>query len=696
MVTLADSFRVGAFTIYRNVRYAQSERAYDEIFFAVPDAPRIARDASGAPAVDFIWYRDPIGEPGGPRSGGLLTVTVDLAPSRDERAELLLGIEAAISPETHAAIEIRSMPFVEGNVELSVAGETDGGELVTRVAGDGPARLSGAQRATFAVELSADGAALLWQAIERGIDLVHARYDLVFEHRLDDIELRVWCDARTSHKTLSARHAAGAIDPRKVRELLTTERLAGVELTSPRPLDPAHRAELERVGQTVLDAALASALFTSEGQLRPYDSVLETTLNHTFTQSYPVRQHAVLETVLSLGPRDRLGDRVRRLDLDGGFFRVLEVKIYCTVDFEADPIDKIRLRIVYDEIGPSGPVTRTGEFVFQGTGEVHTFRTELAAPDKRSYRYDVEVFYRQPVQPARFSYGPVEGDAIVLDLDGLGVLDVALNLRDVSFDIVDKAVVELEHPADALSHRIILDGEHLSERWRAIIASGRRDWRYRVSWLTTDNRRLEMPWESSTARAIALDAPATLVQKARVTLVAAGDFSGVAQIIADLRLTSGGDPAEGQLTFTQPGETRVWEPHVLDRAAFRYQIQRTLVLADGVRRTLPWSDEDRPVLIVRNELQFNVQIVARLLDLGSAWQLATVALEYVDEPENIHERQTFLLRNRSDEPHWAFRIGAPERRRYRFQLTLIAQGSRVVVPWREAEEEILVLEPVAP
>src|SRR5262249_59018549 len=101
------------------------------------------------------------------------------------------------------------MPFVSGTVALAFAGDTGASTLVNQVGGNGPARLMGNEQAAFAIDLTADGAALLASAIDRQLAVLHVRYDLVFEYHLDGVRLRVWCDARRAQAPAPAQAPAG-------------------------------------------------------------------------------------------------------------------------------------------------------------------------------------------------------------------------------------------------------------------------------------------------------------------------------------------------------------------------------------------------------------------------------------------------------------------------------------------------------
>src|SRR5262249_39020571 len=126
-----------------------------------------------------------------------------------------------------------------------------------------------------------------------------------------------------------------------------------------------------------------------------FNPASEASLNHTFTESFPFVQHAVSDTLLSIGPRATLGDRVRIVELDDGFFHVLEVKVYCAIAFAGSPVTAVIVRLTYDATGSSGRVAFSNELIFQdGSPTVQTFRTVTASAEARSYHWSSEVRYR--------------------------------------------------------------------------------------------------------------------------------------------------------------------------------------------------------------------------------------------------------------------------------------------------------------
>jgi hypothetical protein len=708
MLTLSQSRRFGSFTVFRDVTYQTGKPVYGPVFYVLPDAPRIAQDTDGNPAFDFLWFRGAAGE-SSVKAGGIVTLTVDFSLTQEEQETLPAELAAAYGLGAVARVELRSMPFKSGMVKLTYAAESGGGEFSHTIAGSGPARLAGSQRATFVADLNADGAALLWDALEKQIDLFRVQFDFAFDHRMADTRMRIWCDAKKSHEVLGTRIGLGVVDPAKLRQTLTEQRLAGIQIDSEQPLTAEHQEALEKAGHELLDSALASTFFQPQGTdkdlsksqpLRPFTVSMEAALNMTFSESFPLEHNAVVESVLRLGrTRQEMGDRIRRLELDGGFFRILEVPIHCTVDFGRDLISMVKVTVEYNGTSSTGTIHRKGEFVFQEGVNLQTFRTDLASPDQTQYVYSVDVHYRGHPTPLHLASPPTNAGAIVLDLDGLGILSVKAELRDVPLNLVKAAVVDFEYAPQSLSHRMILDGERLADEWQAVTQAPIGPYRYKVDWALGDGRRIEGDWQESSRKLIHLDAPAQVIQKARVLVVAAGNFTALAQIIVDLQSRASPEVSK-QLSFTRAGETQIWEPPNSPQTEFEYQYRRTLAYQDGsIRRLDPdWRTDTSPVLIVRDELRFEVQVVPRLLDLGGSLRFALLDLEYQDEIAGRQEHETFVLRTKEDQPQWAFQLGDPERRTYRYRVTLFtSQGERQPAwEWRLAADEILVLRPPQP
>jgi hypothetical protein len=705
MLTLAESYRMGAFTLFRDASYSGGTRTLTSTFYVLPDSPRLARDDDGGPSFRFLWYRRALdvgaaataGDP--VRAGGFLTVTVDLGPTAEERQLLLSDLAAKFQIEGGAvAVNLLPMPYVSGTVALAFAGESGGtADFINRVAGNGPAALTGNEQASFAVDLNQDGAALLARAIDQNLEVLHVRYDLVFEYHLDGVRLRVWCDAKRAQLTAQAEATTAALDPANLRTALVGSQAAGVEIESDTPIPPDQQVALQTLGQTLLDAALAATVIAPGGKnALPFNEAMSAAVNVTFTSTFPAQEHAVADSILQLSVDDTTrSSRIVTIDL-ANEPQPIDVLIVCPVDFGGGLLTAVHFFIAYDGSGPDGkPIHLDADFVFKAGTSRASFHS-LASADQRRYHWHAEVQYRDGTT---FTLPEVYDDQklLILALDGLGVLDVQVVLGDVPVDRVQDVIVDLEYPPRQLTQQMILDKAHATGSWQTAVGEVQpKALRWRATFLCTDNRRISGDWQPAVSTRLIIDAPPEFGPTARIDILSAGDFTDVAQIIVELRLGPD-DVSPAQLSFTKAGQTQIWAPELPAGSPVVYQARVTVIRSDGVSRPFDWTGEDSTFLIVRDQTRFRVQVVPRLLDLGGAWSAAAVEFEHEDASANLDERDTVVLRDRTADGAWSFELGASGQHGYRYQLTLVpkAGGKRQVLPWQQAEDEVLVLRPDA-
>lgn len=689
MLTIAGSFHVDGCTVFRDVVRRHDRWDVTSIFYAVPDRPRLALEADGAPAFDFLQYRRAADAPDA--SGGVVSLTVELAVA-DDRPALVRAITAALGAAAPAEVTFGVLPVTGGTVTLAFAGETGdtgAGDFARKIGGTGPARLAGRERATFIVDLSADGAALLRGALDAGRDVLHARYAFDVAHVLGDIELRVWCDARGAHRIASSRSAAGSLSPAGLRDALVGEHLAGYELVSEQPMDAEHRRQLDALGATMLEQVLSEAFLDDRGGTVPWQDQLPSLVNRSYRESAPLVSSVVVEDVLAIAGT-LPPNRVRQIDLDGGRSSILDVTVHCTLGDEDDLVDTVKATLRYTRLN----VEQRSELVFNRRNTTARVRADLAGPSERTYGLDALVYYSGETEPTRLTFPPSQSSIAVLDLDGLGVLRVDVALGDVPFDRVRHVTVDLAHEPQGRAHTFILDRDQPSGTWRTVIREHPRRWKHRAAWTLDDDMRIDGAWEESEGARLVLHAPDAARRIAQVQVVSAEPFDGVAQIAVRLR-ASADDVSPEDLVFTAAGQRKEWTVPRLTGQAIAYDVRETVVYTDGHVADREWRREDAPVLIVRDRGRFVVRILTRLLQLGPERPLALLALEPLDGSNAPLDRATLPLRDAAD-ARWSFRVDAPDRHRYRHQLTLISRsGQRTSLPWQEAADEVLVLTPPA-
>jgi hypothetical protein len=303
----------------------------------------------------------------------------------------------------------------------------------------------------------------------------------------------------------------------------------------------------------------------------------------------------------------------------------------------------------------------------------------------------VEVYYQGHRDPARLALPPSDDAVVVLDLDRLGVLAVDVELGAADLDDLQVVSVSLEHPPSRQVAVVLLDAARTAAQWRIAIGDAPRTYRWRASWVAQDGTRSDGPWTDGDDSRLVLNAPVPARVRS-VRLVAAGAFDGIEQIVTELRAPGVAGIAE--FAFAAAGQTADWPAPGDPAAPLSYEYRHTVLTRDGIRRAGAWRTSDRPVLVVKDQSTFEVRVIPRLLPLGDEVPLALLALEALDAPEDTPARATLVLRDRAAEPTWSFAVAAPERHRYRHQVTLVGRdGVRRSSPWDEAEGGLLVVRP---
>jgi hypothetical protein len=180
--------------------------------------------------------------------------------------------------------------------------------------------------------------------------------------------------------------------------------------------------------------------------------------------------------------------------------------------------------------------------------------------------------------------------------------------------------------------------------------------------------------------------------------VAAGSFGQgglISQIAVALRYN---DPANNfnahnEFILTKAGDSKVWAVPLVNKNLRSYEYQVTVFYSDGITRQDVWHPSDLTILPVGDPFGFKVQVLPYLFRQG-AWSFGTIDLKFDDDAGSIHTEHTMQITDFTTPLVWQFRLGAPERHTYKYQLTMYrTDGTQVAMPQTEASQEVLVLMP---
>lgn len=176
-----------------------------QYFYLPQDKVRIANDGKG---IQFVAYIDgEVAEGTDPqftdnmdRTGGFLTLEVELGPSDSELAQIKEELES----EVGGNIKLAQVPFKDGNVRLVMFGST-GGEQISavdfRVAGSAKPSLFGKQTAVFSIRLGGKEAQIMWNLLKKSTQTqVAVVYDLQFWGLMPAYHLEITVDFKATEE----------------------------------------------------------------------------------------------------------------------------------------------------------------------------------------------------------------------------------------------------------------------------------------------------------------------------------------------------------------------------------------------------------------------------------------------------------------------------------------------------------------
>ncbi|MCA9652491.1 MAG: hypothetical protein H6712_23285 [Myxococcales bacterium] len=669
MLTLTGATSLDGLTVYRDVVLDGERARTTSRVHVLGNTPRLVQHDDGWPAIWITRYRGAAGER--ESIGAVLMLTVELAPTEDELAALREALGAEVEP--------MALDVVDGTITLSVVGSSGGDELVRSISGPRRATFIGNQRASFLVELSADGSALLDQVLERELPAIHVGYELSFRHVVSGLRIQAWADLAAATTVLADRSAVVPPDSAAILGTIRERQLTGVAVEV---LDPAVDEEtVERmrdVAQQAVDAAVLGSL------LGPPDEHGNPTILHPPNERLDMRISQGLVLTATTGVTGLLS---LRLPEEAGRIRLVEtaretrldVTMHCTVDFASTPIDAV---LVHWELPSTGAhdVLR-----FDERNAELRFRT-LKGSEPR-WRYRVDVWLDRRTEPLSLPWTETTETLVVLDLDGVGYLDVELRLETLALVAHEGATVELEHPALDAPGVAILDPAHPRARWTPVVAEHpARPWRSRVTWLGRDGSRSVGEWEERSARSLVLVPPEVPVARSEVLLISVGSFDDLVLVLCALRQQ--GAERSDEIEIRGSGESHSWSSH----AERPWEYQLTRVRPDGTREVDPWQPGDDPVVVVRDPFAAVVTVLPQALQATPNWVVAQVLLRPVGAVG------TTLLTFRRGDPErvWRFRSPVPDQLAYEYRRILVTPGApRVEGEWTPSSSPVLVLRPPA-
>ncbi|MGH8531302.1 MAG: hypothetical protein ACREV1_00900 [Gammaproteobacteria bacterium] len=400
----------------------------------------------------------------------------------------------------------------------------------------------------------------------------------------------------------------------------------------------------------------------------------------------------------------------KTLRLSDGFFNLMKVSASTVnVNFERDGIDSIHVFFRYnqqDEQHPDKPwVTRAKDAFLRSEKDVLYWRFDTAraaeGSHKRSYEYRTEVFYRQG-PPSKTEWVRSSDRELAITPRAMGALRVELALTAPK-ERVGSARVALQYVSSngvRYATALELTPEANTRSWFQYTGElAVRDadlnpmsYSYQVTY-RVEGGEIVMPWAQSSDEILEIPSP---FRKLLVFHIRSrGSFEGVGSISGDItyehREYSYRVSKSFDLTTLQAG-TDFTVPVLAggpETAAFSARINRK----DGSSVELAPGEAQPGTVFIGTD--FQIQVLADLIDFDRDVQLAVVELSYLDPENGTSQRQTFTFSKTARGAQvWAVDVRDPRSATYAADIRYVAydRAKNSELHLRQLSDQVLVLD----
>jgi hypothetical protein len=699
------------------------------LYYVLPNVPTFRRDGDKA-AFKFIEYRTLSPLPNGKFGAALVFMDVQLALEPAQEAALRKKLAEVVTsrrgqgspPVTPEQIVLSQPSFTKADVTVNILASS--GNLVQRVNNAGKASMYGKNVVAISAELTEQGAAAFASAMQsQGLGGVQVNYALEFVARLppvtaegrwtankfysfiQEVEFTERCfqaddfSERVSEVFAGAESRNVTVDPgqldntkpevAKMIESLTNSVTTQLDEAIKRNLVeaiPPENRDFSAIRQQDIEKIRRDITVNKSSDVR-----ITYTANQNFT--FTPEPQANMPSLVSQG--FAWADYATRESLDSDFFKRLNLTIQVSAEFEDLRISSIEVSIDYP---PHTAAQGIKTFLFRSADDIGKFGA-FTDGGPTAHKYQYVVHYRGNSQPFTSQWLPHDGEILQITVDDLGMWVVDVEPSGINFDLVTRADVTLEHPGSVagapLINRFQIDKTTTTHRVRELLLRPVQPYSASITFFMSDGREFVRKLENLRGERLYVDDPFTVSPTIRVR--SRGDFDRhIETIFLDLVYRDRANHYEQNTSIALSKDKRFfdWTFPIIDAAAGEVTYRAITTFKNAPSQDTGELPVSGTTLLLGEEIA--TLVVRMMADLVPWEQVRLVRLEihYVDEPNHIDERETFVFRAGSIEQKLELSVRDHTKMAYTWTATyFMTDGSK-----RAAEspgpvtDEVLILE----
>jgi hypothetical protein len=654
----------------------------------------------------------------------------------DARYSALPEYAAATAPK----VQVAEPTLSGGKVSMHT---TQSAQLVTARFAEGPASLVSGSTAVFNVDLTETGASFMHDLfVDRAgtgrIDLspVQVIYDLKMWARLPPISIRVTGNSERIHQTLtklSETTRDNVCTPAEVETYrqngtnsstlketgLVEVKIDKGDATVPDDIVQALQQYALDLFDTMVeerflmpaddaaeplefDSPLPAAVPNRRGPIGRYkvrETVnhstmnLEIVLDRSQVVEWPTGGQATLETFFAGASAADLKRHVVEITSDQ--FNTLGVTVRALVDFDKSAIQAVTVQTEYTATDRDGRTRTTpGAFTFRSGETAAGSFDPTVINNKREYRYRYAVIFDDGSKTDFTEWETTTLRALNIAVQDPGKLALEVSAASLNWDVLRAIQVDLSHGDGAAGGRPLATSFELTKlnptrKWEQQSTTALRGAiNGKITYFLADDKVLEGDPHSIAVTNSLFMVPPPQVDVLNVTLVPAGDWSDVGQMVVTMQYDAGqGRVFDRTFKLSKIEDWAEWTVLLRDpnQRTFRYKTITTF--KSGADDQKPWTTltgDQAIALRVTGPPRLKVNVLAALVDFERT-PAVTVTLVHGDERNTL----SFTAKGSAV---WNVPLRADGNREYTYTVTYHPTDGAPVTsgPHRTLETELFI------
>jgi hypothetical protein len=729
--------------------YADSDD--EAMFYAIPNLPRLRWIDDNTPAFTFLKFSEPVHSGGDDPNqdnlgGGYVQFDCELSLTPDQAKAVTDDMQSALDKSRRArglnTIPVNIAPPTWHDSDkvsvmlITFPPKPDGSGFVTNILSGGKPSMLGSNIATFAMELTQHGATLLWDAFQMAVSPISVVYRLEVMAQIPTVSMHVWLHADQVHhfteqinKDIDS--SVWGDDDQKysdnTREIFSKYAVGGVDVTG---FDPGSgssstddfakvKKDMEEQGWAMMEQTLQDDMkdrfsatpATAKGAqgdfkntCRDYLEAFSQDLDVYFKDKdvipWPMNPQGSLQGILTQPHNGKIPNKAnffKEISLDDDFFKLLQLRIHCNCDFDADPIDSVIVHVIYG--------SNVADFRLTKAQPDTTFRSFIDKSLGKNWNYSYTVNYKGTDKTLKS--GPLKGsgDALVINVADMGYLKLQVTASAFNWDFIDSAQVRIKYSdaangvaeqQDVLAFNAKAPVQPYS---RMIYAPVTQPYQYAVDLFLKNGQRTSGDFQSSTATSLTIKD--VFASRLAVTVLPAGNFDQLSHIVVDLSYNDPAHQYSQQITaqLNTVNDSQVWIVPVWPGGPDSYSYRTLVAYKDGHSTQSDWIPR-------RGSGSFNVgDVFAKTINATFRtdlidWtkvRLAMVKIHYADAANNISQLDDLVFTSAKQAPQtWSLPIKDASKTSFDYTTVFYnIDSTQTTVPAISTSDDTILLDTTA-